>query len=81
MPHVATGNNPVLSIRSKQRNGNCLMNVIRIILALLIPPLAAFLTVGIGLHFWLNILLTIFFWVPGMIHALWLVVKNAGDED
>lgn len=57
------------------------MNVIRIILALLIPPLAAFLTVGIGLHFWLNILLTIFFWVPGMIHALWLVVKNAGDED
>ena len=81
MPHVATGNNPVLSILSKQRNGNCPMNVIRIILALLIPPVAAFLTVGIGLHFWLNILLTIFFWVPGMIHALWLVVKNAGDED
>jgi uncharacterized membrane protein YqaE (UPF0057 family) len=57
------------------------MNVIRIILALLIPPVAAFLTVGIGLHFWLNILLSIFFWVPGMIHALWLVVKNAGDQD
>lgn len=56
------------------------MNVIRIILALLIPPVAAFLTVGIGLHFWLNILLSIFFWVPGMIHALWLVVKNAGDQ-
>jgi uncharacterized membrane protein YqaE (UPF0057 family) len=57
------------------------MNVIRIVLALLIPPVAAFLTVGIGLHFWLNILLSIFFWVPGMIHALWLVVKNAGDQD
>ncbi len=57
------------------------MNVIRIILALLIPLVAAFLTVGIGLHFWLNILLSIFFWVPGMIHALWLVVKNAGDQD
>jgi uncharacterized membrane protein YqaE (UPF0057 family) len=57
------------------------MNVIRIILALLIPPVAAFLTVGIGLQFWLNILLSIFFWVPGMIHALWLVVKNAGDQD
>ncbi|MBL6598749.1 MAG: YqaE/Pmp3 family membrane protein [Alphaproteobacteria bacterium] len=57
------------------------MNVIRIILALLIPPVAAFLTVGIGLHFWLNILLSIFFWVPGMIHAIWLVVKNAGDQD
>jgi uncharacterized membrane protein YqaE (UPF0057 family) len=56
------------------------MNVIRIILALLLPPLAAFLTVGIGLHFWLNILLSIFFWVPGMIHALWLVVRKAGDQ-
>ncbi|MBT5498220.1 MAG: YqaE/Pmp3 family membrane protein [Alphaproteobacteria bacterium] len=53
------------------------MNIIRIILALLLPPVAAFLTVGLGLHFWLNILLTIFFFVPGMIHALWLVVKKS----
>jgi len=60
--------------------GDPVVNVVRIILALLISPVAAFLTVGIGLHFWLNILLSIFFWVPGMIHALWLVVKNAGDS-
>ncbi|MBG03396.1 MAG: YqaE/Pmp3 family membrane protein [Rhodospirillaceae bacterium] len=52
------------------------MDIVRIILALLLPPVAAFLTVGIGLHFWLNILLTIFFFVPGMIHAIWLVVKK-----
>ena len=54
------------------------MDIIRIILAIFLPPVAAFLTVGIKLHFWLNILLTIFFFVPGMIHALWLVVKNKG---
>lgn len=53
------------------------MDIIRIILALFLPPVAAFLTVGIALHFWLNILLTIFFFVPGMIHALWLVVKKS----
>lgn len=58
-----------------------LVNVIRIIIALFLPPIAAFLTVGLGLHFWLNILLTIFFFVPGMIHALWLVVKNAGESE
>ena len=52
------------------------MDIVRIILALLLPPVAAFPTVGIGLHFWLNILLTIFFFVPGMIHAIWLVVKK-----
>ncbi|RMD62805.1 MAG: YqaE/Pmp3 family membrane protein, partial [Alphaproteobacteria bacterium] len=28
------------------------MNVIRIILAIFLPPVAAFLTVGVGLHFW-----------------------------
>lgn len=55
------------------------MNLIRIILAIFLPPVAAFLTVGIGLHFWLNILLTIFFFVPGSIHAIWLVVRKAGD--
>lgn len=52
------------------------MDILRIIIAIFIPPLAAFLTVGIGLHFWLNILLTILGFFPGMIHALWLVVKN-----
>ncbi|MBT5267269.1 MAG: YqaE/Pmp3 family membrane protein [Rhodospirillaceae bacterium] len=56
------------------------MDVIRIILAILLPPLAAFLTVGIGLHFWLNLLLSLFFWVPGIIHAIWLVVRNARDS-
>ena len=54
------------------------MDLLRIIIAIFLPPLAAFLTVGITLHFWLNILLTIFFFVPGMIHALWLVVKKSG---
>lgn len=53
------------------------MNLLRIILAIFLPPVAAFLTVGIGLHFWLNILLTIFFFVPGSIHAIWLVVRKA----
>ena len=53
------------------------MNILRIILALFLPPVAAFLTVGIGLHFWLNLILNLFFFVPGMIHALWLVVKKA----
>ena len=55
------------------------MNIVRIILAIFLPPVAAFLTVGLGLHFWLNIILSLCFFVPGVIHALWLVVKNAED--
>ncbi len=55
-----------------------MVNVLRIVLAIFLPPVAAFLTVGIGLHFWLNLILTLLFFIPGVIHALWLVVKKAG---
>lgn len=54
------------------------MIVLKVILALFLPPVAAFLEVGIGLHFWLNVLLTIFFFLPGQIHALWLIVSRHG---
>ena len=50
--------------------------VIKIILAILLPPVAAFVQVGIGLHFWLNVLLTIRGVLPGQIHAIWLIVAD-----
>jgi uncharacterized membrane protein YqaE (UPF0057 family) len=52
------------------------VTLLKIILAILLPPVAAFLQVGIGLHFWLNILLTLLAFLPGMIHALWLVATD-----
>ena len=33
------------------------MDFLRIIIAILLPPLGVFLQVGFGKHFWLNILL------------------------
>ena len=35
------------------------MDIIRIIIAILLPPLGVFLQVGFGGAFWLNILLTL----------------------
>ncbi|MEQ8316613.1 MAG: YqaE/Pmp3 family membrane protein [Phycisphaerales bacterium] len=52
------------------------MLVIKIILAIFLPPVAALLQVGVGLHFWLNILLTILGWLPGQIHAIWLIASK-----
>lgn len=52
------------------------MDVIRILAAIILPPLGVFLQVGIGLHFWLNVLLTILGYVPGIIHAVWVVVRK-----
>ena len=51
-------------------------NVIRILLAIFIPPLGVFLQVGLGLHFWLNLLLTFFGYIPGIIHAVWIILKD-----
>ena len=52
------------------------MDAFRILLAILLPPLGVFLQVGIGLHFWLNILLTILGYVPGIIHAIYIILKR-----
>lgn len=49
-------------------------DLIFIILSLLLPPLAVFLKVGLTVHFWINVILTILGWMPGVIHALWVVL-------
>ena len=51
------------------------MDLLRIIIAILLPPLGVFLQVGIGKHFWINILLTILCYIPGMVHAVWVIAK------
>ncbi|MBN1787548.1 MAG: YqaE/Pmp3 family membrane protein [Sedimentisphaerales bacterium] len=52
------------------------MAIVKIILAIFLPPVAAFLQVGVSTHFWINIILTILGGVPGVIHALWLVLSG-----
>ena len=52
------------------------MELIKIIIAVILPPVGVFLQVGIGKHFWLNILLTILGYIPGIIHAIWVIAKN-----
>ncbi|MBC2604769.1 YqaE/Pmp3 family membrane protein [Pelagicoccus albus] len=52
------------------------MDILRILLSILLPPVGVFLQVGIGLHFWLNILLTILGYVPGIIHAIYIILKK-----
>lgn len=52
------------------------MDLVRIILAILLPPLGVFLQVGIGPQFWLNILLTLLGYIPGIVHAVWIIAKR-----
>ena len=52
------------------------MDLIKLIFSILLPPLGVFLEVGIGLHFWLNILLTLLGYIPGIIHAVWIIARR-----
>lgn len=52
------------------------MDILRILLSILLPPVGVFLQVGIGVQFWINILLTILGYVPGIIHAVYIIVKH-----
>ncbi len=52
------------------------MKIVKIICSILLPPVAAFLQVGATTHLWINIVLTILGGIPGIIHALWLVLTD-----
>jgi uncharacterized membrane protein YqaE (UPF0057 family) len=52
------------------------MDVLRIILSVIIPPVGVFLQVGLGLQFWLNIVLTLLGYFPGLIHAVWVITRK-----
>lgn len=48
--------------------------ILLIILAILLPPLAVYLAKGIGTEFWIDLILTLLFWIPGIIYALIVIL-------
>ncbi|WP_085299966.1 YqaE/Pmp3 family membrane protein [Cognaticolwellia mytili] len=50
--------------------------LVHIILALLLPPVAVFLKSGLGKDLIINIVLCLIFYVPGILHAIWLITKK-----
>ncbi|MBL3658760.1 YqaE/Pmp3 family membrane protein [Fulvivirga sediminis] len=45
------------------------MSIITIILNIFLPPLAVFMKHGLGKAFFINVILTLIAWLPGVIHA------------
>jgi uncharacterized membrane protein YqaE (UPF0057 family) len=52
------------------------VDLVRLICAIFLPPLGVFLQVGIGMDFWINIVLTLFGYIPGIIHAVWVIARK-----
>jgi uncharacterized membrane protein YqaE (UPF0057 family) len=47
--------------------------IIMVIIAIILPPLAVGIQTGLSSSFFLNLLLTLLGWIPGVIHALFLL--------
>ncbi|HEX2162425.1 MAG TPA: YqaE/Pmp3 family membrane protein [Thermoanaerobaculia bacterium] len=52
------------------------MKLLKLLLALIAPPIAVLLERGLGGSLLLNILLTLLAWLPGAIHALIVVTQH-----
>jgi uncharacterized membrane protein YqaE (UPF0057 family) len=56
------------------------MNPIKVLLAILLPPVSVYMNFGFSTALIINIGLTLLGWVPGIIHALWIMTK-AMEQD
>lgn len=48
---------------------------VALIAAILLPPLGIYLARGIGPAFWIGTVLTVLFWVPGIIFAVAMILR------
>lgn len=51
-------------------------DLFKIILAVLLPPIGVFMEVGLTRHFWINVVLTLFGYLPGIVHALYVITQR-----
>lgn len=51
-------------------------DLVLLVVSIILPPLAVALKRGIGGEFLLNVLLTVLGYVPGLVHAVWIVARS-----
>lgn len=53
-----------------------MLTLVLVILAFFLPPLAVFMMSGLNRDFWINLILTLLGWIPGTIHAIYLILTR-----
>ncbi|KAI9129082.1 YqaE/Pmp3 family membrane protein [Acaryochloris sp. CCMEE 5410] len=53
------------------------MSPLQLALAIILPPFSIFFDEGFSITLIINILLTLIAWIPGSIHAVWVLSKRA----
>jgi uncharacterized membrane protein YqaE (UPF0057 family) len=58
------------------RRGFTAADFLRIVVAILLPPVGVLMQVGFTAQFFINIVLTILGYVPGIVHAVWIIARR-----
>jgi uncharacterized membrane protein YqaE (UPF0057 family) len=53
-----------------------IMDILRIICAIFVPPVGVFLQTGISTQLLINVFLTLLGYIPGIVHAVWIIAKE-----
>ena len=51
-------------------------DLLRVILAIFLPPVGVAMQVGLTAQFWINLVLTLLGYIPGIIHALYIILRR-----
>jgi uncharacterized membrane protein YqaE (UPF0057 family) len=52
------------------------MKLVEILITVLIPPLGVAMRYGLSGKFWINLLLTILGYIPGLIHGIYVQINK-----
>ena len=52
---------------------------LRVALCYFIPPVGVFMQVGLGSALWINLILTILGYIPGVLHGVWIISSVRED--
>ncbi len=60
----------------KRKDKEVVVDFFRIIVSIIIPPLGVYWQVGFTGQFWINVLLTLLGYLPGLIHAIYIILTR-----
>lgn len=52
------------------------MRYIRILVAFILPPMAVYIQFGANKYFWINCVLTLLGYFPGLLHAIYIMAAR-----
>jgi uncharacterized membrane protein YqaE (UPF0057 family) len=68
-------------MEEKVKSQNEYDDVVALILSIFLPPLGVAIKRGVDIQLFINIILTMFGWLPGIIHALYIILKDRVKND